>query len=111
MSGLNERRHEHCVIVLQCGEHFHVANRRIWSEAGHNSGHLGQPMHRLQNLQLTAYDGADHGRRFLRIGLAGRVLQQPLENHTGIEYDDGPTLASASAATGPDPAAGYGSRV
>ena len=40
---------------LECGEHFNITDGRLRDEARRNRSHLGQPMHRLQDLQSASY--------------------------------------------------------
>jgi len=44
---------------FECGEHFNIADGRLRDKAGSDRRHLGQPMHRLQDLQSATYNGFD----------------------------------------------------
>jgi hypothetical protein len=72
---------------LECGEHFNIANGRLRDEARSNRSHLGQPMHRLQDLQSATYNGFDERKCLLGITFSCEILKQPFENHTRIEDD------------------------
>jgi len=46
---------------LPCREHFYIIDGRPRGEAGCHRRHLGQPMHRLQNLQSPTYNEFNEG--------------------------------------------------
>ena len=52
---------------LECGEHINITDGRLRDEAGSNRRHLGQPMHRLQDLQSATYNGFDQRKCLLGI--------------------------------------------
>src|SRR5665213_1147928 len=84
---------------LQRSEHFDIADRRLWREAGSHCRHFGQPMHRLQDIQPATYNGLDNGQRLLGIGFPGGVFKQPFENHARIEHDDHGSSAARALRT------------
>ena len=73
---------------LECGEHFNITDGRLRDEAGSNCSHLGQPMHRLQDLQSATDNGFDERKCLLGIRFSCRILEQPFENYTRIKDDD-----------------------
>ncbi len=72
---------------LECGEHLNITDGRLRNEASSNRCHLGQPMHRLQDLQSAIYNGLDERKCFLGIRFSCRILKEPFEDHTRIEDD------------------------
>ncbi len=72
---------------LECGEHFNITDGRLRDETGSNRSHLGQPMHRLQDLQSAAYNRFDERKCLLGIRFSCGILKQPFENYTRIEDD------------------------
>ena len=72
---------------LECGEHFNITDGSLRDEASSNRSHLGQPMHRLQDLQPATYNGFDERKCLLGIRFSYGILKKPFENHTRIEDD------------------------
>jgi hypothetical protein len=72
---------------LECSKHFNVTDGRLRDEVRSNRSHLGQPMHRLQDLQSATYNGFDERKCLLGIRFSCGILKQPIENHTRTEDD------------------------
>lgn len=73
---------------FQRTQHHYIVRRCRGALACENRADFDEPVSWLQHGLFTLYHQFHELRRFVRAGLAFRVLQQPFDNDAGI-YDDG----------------------